>query len=80
MRTVSTFTSSLPVHLLADLNTYSKKLHKNKNELIEQALKIYFHELKRLEYVNSFKRASGDKDLFALAESGLGDYLKQIKE
>ena len=79
MKTAITFTSSLPQQLLLELNNYAKKLKKNKNQLIEAALKRYFDELKRLEYIQSFKKASKDSDIQALSEAGLYDYLDILK-
>ena len=80
MKSAITFTSSLPQQLLQELDNYAKKLKKNKNQLLEAALKRYLHELKRLEYIQSFKKASKDEDLKNLSEAGLNDYLDMLKQ
>lgn len=77
---MSTFTSTLPDDLLDKLSEYAKKLKMPKNKLIEAALSLYLDHLKRAEYVKSYRRAGDDVDMIALAEEGMGDYLKQIED
>lgn len=80
MQSKITFTSSLSVKLLGELEKYAQKLKKNKNQLIEVALKRYFDELKRIEYSYSFKRASHDEEVVNMVEEGLADYIKMLEE
>jgi len=75
---MSTFTSSLPDDLLNQLNEYSVKLSKPKNKLIEKALRIYLDQIKRAEYIASYKEAGEDMDIMNIAEEGMSDYMKQI--
>ena len=51
-----------------------------KNRIIENSLKAFFENLKRAEYIRSFKKASGDSEIVDMAEEGLEDYLKIIDE
>ncbi|TFV96249.1 ribbon-helix-helix protein, CopG family [Algoriphagus kandeliae] len=77
---MATFTSSLPDDLLERLTKEAKKLSLPKNKLLENALRLYLEHLKRVEYIQSFKRAAGDEDSLALAEEGMADYFKQLEE
>ena len=76
---MATFTSSLPQDLLLLLEKKAKELGLPKNKLIEKALTIYLDQLNRSAYAQSFKRMSNDKDLLALAEEGMEDYLSQLE-
>ncbi|MEQ8908030.1 MAG: ribbon-helix-helix domain-containing protein [Vicingaceae bacterium] len=77
---MSTFTSTLPDELLAELSEQAKKLKVPKNRLIEKALSTYLNHLKRLEYIRSYQQASKDENLIAMAEEGMADYLKQLSD
>ena len=77
---MTTFTSTLPDELLIRLNNAAKSLSLPKNKLIEKALQIYLDQLKRAEYVKSYKMASQDSNILSMAEEGMEDYLKQIQE
>ena len=75
-----TYTSTLPEELMNLLNEFSEKLDLPKNKLIEKSLSLYLDKLKQLEYVHSFKRASQDKEVLAMAEEGLKDYLDSLNK
>ena len=75
---MATFTSSLPDSLLKLLNQKAKELSLPKNKLIERALVIYLDQLKRAEYVRSFKQLTEDVDILNIAEEGMEDYLTDI--
>lgn len=77
---MATFTSTLPDDLLQKLADYSKKLSLPKNKLMENALNLYLDHLKRAEYIKSYKLAAQDEDILAVAEEGMGSYLKQIED
>ncbi|TAK35943.1 MAG: CopG family transcriptional regulator [Saprospiraceae bacterium] len=78
MKNTATFTSTLPVDLLEQLNAVAGKLNVPKNRLIEKSLRLYFEHLKRLELIRSFQRAAQDKDILELAEAGFADYLESV--
>lgn len=78
MKNTTVFTSSLSRELLNELDYYAKKLKKNKNQILEAALKRFLEELKRMEYTRSFKRASKNEKMLDLAEEGIEDYLRMI--
>jgi predicted transcriptional regulator len=75
-----TFTSTIPDDLSRQLNEKARALSLPKNKLIENALRLYIEHLERAEYVRSYKQASGDKEILAMAEEGMADYLKQLEE
>jgi metal-responsive CopG/Arc/MetJ family transcriptional regulator len=77
---MSTFTSTLPEDLLARLSEKAKRLSVPKNKLIETALRLYLEHLEKGEYIQSYKQAASDKDLLVIAEEGMADYLKQLKD
>ena len=75
---MATFTSTLPDKLLSLLAQKAKALSLPKNKLIEAALTIYLEHLERAEYVKSYRAAADDKDVTAIAEEGMEDYLRQL--
>jgi hypothetical protein len=77
---MSTFTSTLPDDLLLHLSQKAKRLSVPKNQLIETALRLYLEHLEKAEYIQSYKQAASDKDLLLIAEEGMADYLKQIRD
>ncbi len=77
---MKTFTSSLPNELFEKLDAIAREYGVAKNKIIEKALEIYLDQLKRAEYAKSYKRAGQDKDIMAIAEEGMADYLKNLEE
>lgn len=77
---MSTFTSTLPDDLFKKLRAQADSLSIPMNKLIEKALRIYLDQLKRAEYVRSYKQASADEDVMLIAEEGMEEYLKQLPE
>ncbi len=47
---------------------------------MERALRLYLQHLDKAEYIKSYGKAQNDLDLLSMAEEGMEDYLKQIKE
>jgi len=76
---MSTFTSTLPNHLLDLLNQKAKELNMPKNKIIEKALQIYLTQLNKAEYVRSYKQMAKDTDILQLAEEGMNDYFNQLQ-
>ncbi len=77
---MTTFTSSLPESLLQQLQDKSKEFGIPKNKLIEKALTLYLEELNKAAYVRSYKEMSEDSNLFQIAEEGMAEYHKQLKD
>jgi len=75
---MTTFTSSLPDSLLVKLTKIAKELKLPKNKLIETALELYLDQLERAKYIKSYKKASEDIEIMAVAEEGMQYYLKNI--
>ena len=77
---MSTFTSTLPDDLLTLLGEKARKMAMPKNKLIENALRLYLEHLERADYIKSYRQAATDKDILQIAEEGMADYLRQLKE
>jgi hypothetical protein len=77
---MSTFTSTLPDDLLQLLSKKARELSLPKNKLIENALRIYLDQLNKAEYLKSYRRMNEDKDIILMAEEGMAEYFKQIRE
>ncbi len=73
-----TYTSSLPQDLIQRLSAVAKELRLPKNAIIAKALDIYLTELDKAAFAASFRKASGDHDLLAIAEEGMADYVQQL--
>ena len=77
---MATFTSTLPDDLLHLLSEKAKKLSMPKNKLIENALRLYLEHLEKAEYIRSYRQAASDRDILAVAEEGMQDYLRQLEK
>lgn len=75
-----TYTGKMDTALMDELTTYSKRLNKNKKELIEAALRNYFIQIKKLQYAESYKRANADAEIKEWADLGLDDYQQQLEK
>ena len=75
-----TYTSKMDTALMDELTTYSKRLNKDKKELIEAALRNYFIQIKKLQYAESYKRANADAEIKEWADLGLDDYQQQLEK
>ncbi len=76
----NTYTSSISESLMKKLRQYSIKYKMPKNKIIEKALNNYFEQIKKAEYIKSFKIEKNESENMELAEQGLGDFLKMIDE
>ena len=77
---MATFTSSLPDWLLNLLDEKSREMSIPKNKIIEKALSIYLDQLNRASYIKSYKQLGEDSDSLQIAEEGMAEYVRQIKE
>ena len=75
-----TYTSSLPSIVMEELTEYSTKNNKKKNEIIAEALAVFFRKKRETEYAESFKKMKEDPEQKFLAEAGLGDFLQWMEE
>ncbi|WP_442794695.1 ribbon-helix-helix domain-containing protein [Pelobium manganitolerans] len=75
-----TFTSTLPDDLMRLLTQKAKELKLPKNKLIERALEIYLDQINKAEYAKSYRSAENDPDILTIAEEGMADYFKQLKD
>lgn len=75
-----TYTSSLPSIVMNDLSEYAERHKKKKNEVITEAITIFLQDKRKREYAESFKRMKNDPEQKALAEAGVGDFLKMIEK
>ncbi|MGB0390187.1 MAG: CopG family transcriptional regulator [Salibacteraceae bacterium] len=76
---MATYTSTLPDNLMSLLNEKAKELAIPKNKIIEKALSIYLNQIKKAEYIQSYKNLGKDSDILALAEEGMTDYFTQLE-
>ena len=77
---MAVFTSTLPDDLLRRLSENAKKLSVPKNKLMERALTAYLDQINKAEYAKSYKELGEDEDIMSMAEEGMSDYYKQIKD
>ncbi len=77
---MTTFTSSLPDELLEKLSELAKELKIPKNRIIEKALTHYLEQIKKAKYAKSYIRISKSEDMLLIAEEGIEDYFKVLKE
>lgn len=75
-----TYTSTLPNLVMEEVAEYAKKNKVSKNKVIEIALKKLFEEELKKELEETFKIAAQDEELLEMAEEGLSEYLKQLKD
>lgn len=75
-----TYTSKMDTALMDELTAYSKRLNKNKKELIEAALRNYFIQIKKLQYAESYKRANADAEIGEWDDLGWEDYQQQLEK
>ena len=79
-RKTVTYTSTLPNVVMEEMVEYARKKKISKNKVIEIAVKKLLDEEIKNELQHTFKIALNDKELEAMAEHGLGDYLLQLKQ
>lgn len=77
---MATFTSSLPDDLLNELNDKAKSLSLPKNKLIEKALRLFFNQITRAEYIKSYQQMADDYDVLSVAEEGMAEYLNDLED
>ena len=77
---MANYTSSLPDSVLSKLSEMAQKLKVPKNQIIERAVDKYLTEIERQMYIRSFKQISGDKDILAMAEEGMEEYVTVLDD
>jgi hypothetical protein len=77
---MASITSTLPDNLLQLLSEKATALSLPKNKLIENALRLYLEHLEKAEYIKSYREASSDTEIMAIAEEGMEDYLAQVRQ
>lgn len=77
---MATYTSTLPDSLFQLLSEKAKELSIPKNKLIEKALSLYLDQVKKAEYLRSYKEMAKDTDVLSMAEEGMADYFTQLNE
>jgi len=61
------------------LDAYVEKEGITKRSVIESALKLYRVQEKKRELAQMFSQLNRDEEVIALAESGLDDYMDQLR-
>lgn len=78
MKTTITFTNNLSTDLVEWIGKYSTRHKMTRRAVLEKALDEFRKSARKMEYTQSFKKASLNSDIKSMAEDGLGDYLKQL--
>jgi len=78
MSTAITYTSTLSPQIMTWLDAFASKEGLSKKAVIEEALTLYQIQIKKKKMAEMFKEASGDIEMFDLAEAGLSDYNEQL--
>ncbi len=73
-------TTTLPKQLVHEIEMYATQHNKKKNQVIEESISTFLQNEKRKNFAQSFKNASLDIEIVAMAEEGLTDYKKQLKK
>lgn len=73
-----TYTSTLPKNLVTWLDSTAKAKKTSKKNIIVEALLQYRQHLIKQELASTFKKASQDKEILAMAEEGMDDYLQNL--
>lgn len=69
---------NLPDDLHFQLNQKALSLSVSKDELVASGIRLYLTAIEKWEYTNSYKAAGGDVELLAIADEGMGDYLRGL--
>jgi predicted transcriptional regulator len=75
-----TYTSTLSQDLMKEVDKYALKFKVQKKAIIETALKKYFEDQRRMEFIQSFQRANNDAEQLQIAEEGIEDYIKMLDQ
>lgn len=73
-----TYTSTLPKNLVVWLDSTAKKQKTSKKNIIVEALSQYRQHLIKQEMASGFRKAAQDKEILAMAEEGMDDYLENL--
>lgn len=68
---MKTITTSLSEGIHRELQSAAQELNIPKNKIIEKALDLYLKNIKKAQYIASYKRANSDSEIINLAEEGL---------
>ncbi len=78
MSLLVTYTSTLPENLMKWVNTIAKKHKTTKKRIIIEALLNYRQQINKAQLAETFKKAAKDKEIIAMSEEGMEDYLDQL--
>lgn len=70
--------AALPEELLDELNRKAEELKRSKDDIIENALRIYLDQLNRSAYLLSYQKMKQDDDILKIAEEGMKEYFQQL--
>lgn len=70
--------AALPEELLDELNKKAEELRRSKDDIIENALRIYLDQLNRSAYLLSYQKMKQDDDILKIAEEGMKEYFQQL--
>ena len=70
--------AALPEELLDELNRKAEELKRSKDDIIENALRVYLDQLNRSAYLLSYQKMKQDDDILKIAEEGMKEYFQQL--
>lgn len=73
-------TTTLSKSILKEIDLYTRKTGKKKNQVIEESLTHFLLNEKKNRLAMSFKNASENDEIVNMAEEGLSDYKRQLKK
>jgi hypothetical protein len=80
MKKKLTYTSTLPEDVLASVSDYAEKYNISKNQVVENALRQFFFNLKKNDFREGFLRVANDVDMGKMVEEGMNDYFGIIMQ
>lgn len=76
---VKNFTTTLPIGVLAEIDSAAKDLKVGKNDVLVSAFKAWNRARRQAMVARSYKKVANDPEWRELAEAGLADYLKNLE-
>ena len=74
MKTVKNFTTTLPLPVLSWLDNIAEETNQNKNDIIENALKLWKKKYIQMKIASSYENAMSDSEWVNFGNSGMKDW------
>ena len=80
MKTTTTFTSTMSPELMQWVDNLAKNKKRTRRAVLEEAIRRYKRDLAREYLEEGFKRVANDPDIREMAEWGMEDYVRMLKD